>query len=201
MITLRVREKGHLIEIPGMAAFRTPADIDVSRIGIRKVIGHLQVNGITQYQIVAINDKGDKEVYSEKDFVPQKKKKKVVVDPYKKQIETRFDKLENMILTLLSREKKGNEDINKEQITEKLDQLEELSKKILSKEPERIIYKDTKGQTWEKHEDEEEARFIPSIDIDDLKLKKSSVKTLKQDQKEEIDNAAYSLSELLGGKK
>lgn len=195
MITLRVRERGHLIEIPGLAPFRTPADIDVSKVGIRKVIGHLKVNGITKYEIVAIDDKGDKEVYNQEDFTPKKKKKKKV-DPYKKQIESRFDKLEKMIMSLLSREKKGNEDLNKEQITEKLEQLEELSKKILDKEVGKIIYKDTK----EKHKDKE-ARFIPNVDIEDLKLKKSSVKSLKQDQKEEIDDAADSLSEVLGGKK
>lgn len=198
MITLRVRERGHLIEIPGIAPFRTPADIDVSRIGIRKVIGHLQVNGITQYEIVAVNKKGDKEVYNEKDFAPKKKKKKV--DPYKKQIESRFDKLESMIVTLLTREKKGNEDLNKEQITEKLEHLERISKEILDKQADDkvIIYKDSKGHKKVK---EEEERFIPNVDIADLKLKKSSVKSLKQDQKEEIDNAVDSLSELLGGKK
>lgn len=197
MITLRVREKGHLIEIPGVAPFRTPADIDVSRIEIRKVIGHLKVCGITDYQIVAVDKKGNKETYNQEDFTPKKKKKKkAVVDPYKKQIESRFDKLEKMIMSLLTREKKGNEDLNKEQITEKLEQLERISKEILSKRPD-VIYKDSKGRKKVK----EEERFIPSIDIKDLKLKSSSVKSLKQDQKEDIDNAADSLSELLGGKK
>lgn len=194
MITLRVREKGHLIEIPGVTPFRTPADIDISRIEIRKVIGHLQVCGITDYQIVAVDKEGKKETYNQEDFVPKKKKKKV--DPYKKQIESRFDKLEKMIMTLLTREKKGNEDLNKEQITEKLEQLERISKEILSKRPD-VIYKDSKGRKKVK----EEERFIPNVDIKDLKLKSSSVKSLKQDQKEEIDNAADSLSELLGGKK
>ena len=62
-----------------------------------------------------------------------------------------------------------------------------------------VIYKDSKGHKKVKEEDEE--RFIPTIDVEDLKLKSSSVKSLKQDQKENIDNAADSLSELLGGKK
>lgn len=194
MITLRVKEKGHLIEIPGLAPFRTPADIDVSKIGIRKVIGHLQVNGITEYEIVAIGPKGDREVYNRHDFEPKKKKKKV--DPYKKEIESRFDKLENMILSLFTREKKRNDDLNKEQITETLDRLERMSEEILKeRKTVGVIYKESKRKV------DDEVAFIPKIDIEGLKLRSSSVKSLKQDQKEAIDDAADSLSNLLGGSK
>ncbi|MBY9000981.1 MAG: hypothetical protein KGD64_08715 [Candidatus Heimdallarchaeota archaeon] len=195
MITLRVKEKGHLLEIPGLAPFRTPADIDVSRIGIRNVIGHLQVNGITDYEIVAVSPQGDKEVYKQEDFEPEKKKKKV--DPYRKQIEGRFDKLEKMISMLFNREMKGKEESNKEQITEKLERLERISEEILKKHKvDGIIYGDVK-----KRVRDDEDSFIPEIDIDSLKLRSSSVKSVKQDQKEEIDDAADSLSKLLGGSK
>ena len=196
MITLRVMEKGHLIEIPGVAPFRTPADIDVSRIEIRTVIGHLQVCGISQYEIVAVNEKGHREVYREKDFAPEKKKKKKI-DPYRKQIESRFDKLEKMISMLFHREVKGNENSNKEQITEKLNQLERMSQEILKKQKGNgLIY-----QKIKERDGEDDIAFIPEVDIDSLKLKSSSVRSLKQDQKEEIDNAAKSLSKLLGGRK
>jgi hypothetical protein len=195
VITLRVKEKGHLLEIPGLAPFRTPADIDVSKIGIRNVIGHLQVNGITDYEIVAVSPQGDKEVYKQEDFEPEKKKKKV--DPYRKQIEGRFDKLEKMISMLFNREMKGKEESNKEQITEKLERLERISEEILKKHKvDGIIYGDVK-----KRVRDDEDSFIPEIDIDSLKLRSSSVKSVKQDQKEEIDDAADSLSKLLGGSK
>ena len=197
MITLRVKEKGHLLEIPGLAPFRTPADIDVSRIGIRNVIGHLQVNGITDYELVAISPQGDKEVYKQEDFEPEKKKKKKKVDPYRKQIEGRFDKLEKMISMLFNREMKGKEDSNKEQITEKLERLERISQEILKNHKVNgIIYGDVK-----KRDEDIEDSFIPEIDIDSLKLRSSSVKSVKQDQKDEIDDAADSLSKLLGGSK
>lgn len=197
MITLKVKEKGHLLEIPGLAPFRTPANIDVSRIGIRNVIGHLQVNGITDYEIIAVSPQGDKEVYKQEDFEPEKKKTKKKVDPYRKQIEGRFDKLEKMISMLFNREMKGKEDSNKEQITEKLERLEKISEEILKNHKVKgIIYHDVK-----KRDEDVEDSFIPEIDIDSLKLRSSSVKSVKQDQKEEIDDAADSLSKLLGGSK
>lgn len=186
-----------MLEIPGLAPFRTPADIDVSRIGIRKVIGHLQVNGIIDYEIIAVSPQGDKEVYNQEDFAPEKKKKKKKIDPYRKQIEGRFDKLEKMISMLFNREMKGKEDSNKEQITEKLERLERISQEILKKHKfNGIIYGDVK-----KRDEDVEDSFIPEIDIDSLKLRSSSVKSVKQDQKEEIVNAADSLSKLLGGSK
>jgi len=198
MITLKIREKGHLVEIPGIAPFRTPADIDISKIEIRKVIGHLQVCGITDYEITAVSPKGDTEIYNQEDFSPKKKKKKVI-DPFKKEIESRFDRLENMLMSLFTREKKGNDEKNKEQITEKLDRLERLSEKLL-KSKSNVVYRDFKEKIIDE-EDDEQLAFIPDIDISDLKLKSSSVKSVKQDQMDELNDVANSLSELLGGKK
>jgi len=197
MITLKIREKGHLVEIPGIAPFRTPADVDISKIEIRKVIGHLQVCGITDYEITAVSPKGDTEIYNQEDFSPKKKKKKVV-DPFKKEIESRFDRLENILMSLFNREKKRNDEENKEQITEKLDRLEKLSEKLL-KSKGNVIHRDVNEKPID--EDDENLAFIPDIDISDLKLKSSSVKSIKQNQMDELDDVANSLSELLGGKK
>jgi hypothetical protein len=58
-----------------------------------------------------------------------------------------------------------------------------------------VIYKESKRKV------DDEVAFIPKIDIEGLKLRSSSVKSLKQDQKEAIDDAADSLSNLLGGSK
>jgi len=199
MINLIIKEKGHLVEIPGIAPFRTPANVDISKIDIRKVIGHLKINGIENYKVVAEDQAGLKEVYTADDFSTKKEKKKIKDDPYKKEIDSRFNKLEKMISMLLDRET-GNENKNKEQITEKLNQLEKLSKELLKRKPEKVIYKDTKEQTWEKDEDEEVARFIPDVDISDMKLKSSSVETVKE-EKEGLDDAVDALSKFLGGKK
>lgn len=196
MIKLVIKEKGHLVEIPGLAPFRTPATIDISRVGIRKVIGHLKVNGIGNYKVVAEDQAGLKEVYTEKDFNVKPKKKP---DPYKKEIDQRFNKLEGMIAQLLEKETR-NDNKKEEQITEKLDQLEQLSKELLKREPKTVIYKDTKGQTWEKDEDEEVARFIPEADISDLKIKSSSVQSVTE-EKEGLEDSADALSKVLGRKK
>jgi hypothetical protein len=198
MITLIVRETGHLVEIPGLAPFRTPAKVDISKIDIRKVIGHLKINGIKNYKVVAEDQKGATEVYTEKDF-STKTKKKPKDDQFKKEIDNRFNKLEGMLVKLLQKETR-NDDENKEQITEKLNELEQLSKEILKKEPEKVIYKDTKGQTWEKDEDEEVARFIPEVDIDNMKLTSTPVESVKE-EKEGLEDNVDALSKVLGGKK
>lgn len=197
MINLIIKEKGHLIEIPGIKPFRTPATIDISRVDIRKVIAHLKIKGIKNYRVVAEDQAGLKEVYTDKDFTTKKKKKKV--DPYKQTIDTRFNKIESMLTQLLQKETR-NDNENKEQITEKLNELEQLSKELLKRKPEKVIYTDTKGQTWEKDEDEEVARFIPEVDIGNMKIKSSSVKSVKE-EKEGLDDAADALSKFLGGKK
>jgi hypothetical protein len=194
VITLLIKEKGYLIEIPGLAPFRTPANVDISRVDIRLVIGHLKVNGVQNYKIIAEDQKGATEVYTAKDFSTVSKKKKV--DPYKKEIDSRFNKLEKMLSELLEKETR-NDSKKEEQITEKLNELEQLSKEILKKKPEKVIYKDTKGQTWEKDEDEEVARFIPEVEIENMKLTSTPVKSVKQ-EKEELVEKADALSEFLG---
>lgn len=199
MINLIIKEKGHLIDIPGLAPFRTPANVDISRIDIRKVIGHLKVNGIQNYRVVAEDQKGATiKVYTAKDFSTKKKKKKAV-DPNKNEYESRFNKLEKMLSMLLEKETR-NDNKNKEQITEKLDQLEQLSKELLRRKPEKVIYRDNKGQTLEKDEDEDVVRFIPEADISGMKIKSSSIKSVKE-EKEGLDDAADALSKFLGGKK
>lgn len=196
MIVLHIREKGQLIELPGLAPFRTPAKIDISTIDIRKVIGHLKVNGIKNYKVIAEDKKGKKEVYTAKDFSTDQKKKKS--DLYKKEINDRFNKLEKMLSLLLEKEDR-NDNRNEEQITEKLNRLEKLSKEILKREPKTVTTKDkVSGQKWD--DDEEVSRFIPEVDIEDMELKSSSVKSVKEEKKELKDNAD-ALSKFLGGKK
>jgi hypothetical protein len=196
MIILYIKEKGQLIELPGMAPFRTPAKIDISKIDIRKVIGHLKVNGIKNYKVIAEDKKGSKEIYTAKDFDVKSKKKKA--DPHKKEIYERFNRLESMIEALIKKEAR-NDNKKEEQITEKLNELEKLSKEILKREPKTITTKDkVVGQKWD--DDEEVTRFIPEVDIENMELKSSSVKSVKEEKKELEDNVD-ALSKFLGRKK
>jgi len=179
MLVLRIEEKGRVIEFPGLSLFRTPADIDISKVDIEKLIIYLKSNGIKKYKIIDLKNK--------------EKIKKKKSDPY----ESRFSRIEKMLSMLLQKETR-NEDENKEQITEKLDQLEKLSKELLKREPKTVIIKD---KVSKKKEDEDEfERFIPEVDIGNMKLTSSSVESLKGD-KGETDNAADALSKILGGKK
>ena len=75
MLTLRIKSRGQVVQIPGSAPFRTPATIDVSNMKIRNLIGYLRVSGIEDYEIVATSDKGIVEVYKKSDFELPKKKK------------------------------------------------------------------------------------------------------------------------------
>jgi hypothetical protein len=68
MILLKIKTPGHLISIPGLPIFRTPAEVDVSKIDIRVVHMYLVTAGIDEYEIVAETKKGGKEVYKRDDF-------------------------------------------------------------------------------------------------------------------------------------
>ncbi len=199
MIKLNIKERGHLIEIPGIPSFRTPATIDISKGDIRSIVGYLKVCDIRDYEIIASNDSG-KEVYSSKDFsttetrVVEKRKK-----PQKKNkaLEKRMDKLEKMIQSLHDKSD-GDSGKNEEQTT---NQMEQFQKNVLDA----IKGISTGGQNVteterkSKHniiDDEEPAPFIPDIDTEGMKLKsQGDHKTIKKE--EGSDDTADALSKLL----
>ena len=75
MITLKLKiaDRGLIVEIPGIAPVRTPADIDISKIDINLVVAHLRKAGINNYKIVSVIGDGTEKVVS----IPQVLKKKV----------------------------------------------------------------------------------------------------------------------------
>lgn len=192
MITLNVKEKGYMIHIPGVAPFRTPAKIDVSHVKIQMVISSLYSAGVTDYEIVAKEDKKEV-IYTQDDF--ELPKKGSGPDPGLDKIDERFNKIEG-ILKQLIKKSQSEKPPSQEQITNKLNALEKLSKQILEKEiVKEIVYTSSKdGSKTPVIEELDDELFIPSIDIDDMELKGSVSE--KIGELDDVEEAADILSRL-----
>ena len=188
MITLKIKEAGHTIAIPGLRVTRSPVNLDISKLDIRVVSMYLKTSGIEKYEIVAENPQGEKETYTHKDFDVIKK-----VEPKQDEVTDKIKKLEGMMEILLSRELDKSPS-NKEQINNKLDNLEKLFKsgvQVVDKSPARREI--LKG---DEPEIEELDAFIPEVDTSDMKLSSDNIKTVKQDD-EGLEDAADALSGLI----
>ena len=189
MITLKIKQAGHTIAIPGLPVFRSPVEVDISKLDIRVVAMYLKTDGITDYQIVAEKDK-QREVYTRKDFEVLDKQKLVKKDAA---FDRRFNRLEKMLEILLTKET-GNMSSDKEQIIKKIENLE---KKISTINISNITSKLTKNKTKKNEDSEiEELSFIPDIDVSDLRMSKSeNVREIKQDN--DFEESADLLAGLL----
>jgi hypothetical protein len=178
MIVLRVKEKGHLISIPGMNPVRSPVEVDISKFNMDLIVTKLRSQGIKNYEITEKDDDPIKKV--------EKKEKDVVDKSYKQEINKRFNGLEKMIYELVEN-KYGNIDENKEQITDKLDLLESLTRDLLTKQRDVIL---TEKLLEKEPEIEEMDRFIPEVNTKGMILKGSNTKTtIQQDDidQDEVD--------------
>jgi len=195
MIILKILQKGLYVEIPGTLPTRTPAEIDISKCNLSMVDMYLRKSGISNYQILS-------SVVDE----PIKLKPPIMKDSSIDQqvINKRFSNLEKMLAQLVENQL-VNKPKNSEQITDKLNKLEELSNKILKKKPEvvnqvvRVSNKKANGKRFEDEPEIEEltSKFIPEIDITNMKMKGGAKKTIKQD-KVDIDDSADLLSRIMG---
>jgi len=192
MLTLRIKSRGQVIQMPGSAPFRTPATIDVSNMRIRNLIGYLRSAGIEDYEVVATSDKGVVEVYKKTDFeLPKKKKETNQTKAYQKAINNRFNRLENLIGKLFEKPTSKDDSKKEQNIDEKLDRIEKLLEEASTKE---VVY--TKFVDKEADEIEElEHAFIPEVDVSDMKLSSSGAKLLDQDS-DELEDTANLLSGL-----
>lgn len=181
MITLKIHEPGHTIAIPGLKVFRTPADIDISKLDIRVVSMYLKTSGIEKYEIVA-ESKESKEIYTKQDFD--------VVEKKPSNDNSRIDRIEKMLEVLVTKQV-SNLTPEKEQINNKLDKLEKL---IANQSKKTVIVPSKRGESIEPEIEELEA-FIPEVDVSDMKIK-SDVKKVKQDD-DGLEDAADLLSGLI----
>jgi len=194
MITLRIKKKGHFIDIPGMPPFRTPVEANISHISISLVVSALKSQGVTKFEIIS-DTVGKERVLTQKDFIT---KKKDIKEYEKENYKDRFNKLEFLMNKLL-RKQASETPLNKEQITNRLNSIERLLKK---KESVRIIRvtkdQDENGKIEKEPKVEElEDTFIPNIDLEGFEIKgEASQKSIKQD-KLDIDDSADLLSRII----
>ncbi len=185
MITLKIKTPGHTIAIPGLSAFRSPVEVDISKLDVRVVAMYLKTSGIEKYEIVA-ETKHQKEVYTKKDFEVKKTKKST---KSKEDWQKRFNRLESMLENLLTAPR--NERKSEEQIINKLDKLEN----ILSNVSPSTRLPDSDGNI-KNSEKEDVYSFIPDVDIEDMKVQSSdNIKRVKQD--EGIEDSADILAGLM----
>ena len=197
MITLNIKEPGHLIDIAGMKPFRTPARVDISKGDVRTIVGYLKVCNITDYEIVASNQ-GITEVYEPKDFEGQKTRVVEKIKPKDKtnqKLIKRINRLEEAIKEM--KEKPVGDSPKKEEQT--TNQTELLQAQILDAIKNLNVGggSNEKGSKGKKERDVDEPEpFIPDIDIEGMKLKgQGDHKTVKKEKGS--DDAADALSKLL----
>jgi hypothetical protein len=191
MITLKIKEAGHIVAIPGLQVVRSPVIMDISKLDIRVVYMYLKTSGIEKYEIIAETSQGLKKNYTQEDFDVFEKQKP---DSKQKDLHKKFAKLEKMMKILLSRET-GNTIPDKEQINNKLDRLEKLFKdgiQFVDKTPARR--KILKG---DEPEIEELNSFIPEVDISDMKLSSDNIKKVKKDEDDGLETSVDMLSDLM----
>lgn len=190
MLILKIKEKGFYLDIPGAHPTRTPAEIDITRCNLSVVKVYLTKYGIKNYQIYTKDN-------------PQKEKNEPKIDgviissPSKednKDMEDRFSRLERVVNKLVEKEL-GNEESKKEQITDKLNVLENLVRESISQNRREKVIEKIKSKEPEIEELNE--KFIPDIDISNMKMKGGSKEKVKQD-KVDIDDNVDLLSRIMG---
>ena len=185
-LKLIIREKGRFVRLPGMPEFRTPAKVNVSRIKLSILIQTLHSYGIDNYELISKDHNGYTK-YTQEDFKLPDKKEDI-------KIGSRLDRLEGLLLKLLSKER-GQKDSSSEQITNRLGSIERILKK-----GSQIIYKESSyGSPIVEELDDQ---YIPEINVSDMQISGKTTTVVEKKSKDDIDDAADLLSSLTknGGK-
>jgi len=169
---LIIKERGHVLEIPGFSTIRTPCRINVDSMDLQILISHLKKIGVSNYQIEENHEVGElvkrrpiltkvarviKAIKNEPEIIIQRVDDvgtKIEIDKMSKKI----DDLQNMITQLMGVPKHmlGKDD----------------NTKPYKKQPSMPIPKNVyKSQVVEELGDED---FIPEISFDDMDYSKGS---------------------------
>jgi len=170
MKKLIIKDKGHFMDFPGIPAFRTPVDIDVTKIKIERILVELKKHGIDDYNLI---EDGEEIKMSENKVKKVVKKVKGFIEDTlnRKRFEQRMNKIESMLETLINRPAKN--------VT------------IISDGSEQPIIEDDLHEVGD---------FVPSININDMEIKGSALSSRKIESDEDFEETADALSELLKGK-
>lgn len=180
---LIINSNGLFISIPGIPPFRTPAKVDITKVGEKIVRAELRKNGITNYKITP----SEEEPKSIPLQINKQEKSNTSIEDIKKSI----DNMMILLQSVLDKEPK-----KVEQSTEKIESL--LNEFLLSgkKVEKEFATAETKRRS---KIDESVDDFIPEINIDKMSLKGgSSEKVIKSDRN--ILKNAESLKSLKGDK-
>ena len=187
-IKLIIREKGRYVEIPGLAAFRSPATLNVTKVKLSVLIQALHSCGINNYELISEDEKGNKRTLGKDPItvLPEKQK-----DP---EIGNRLDRMEDLLLKLISNGT-GQKVASSEQITNRLANIERVLKK-----GSKVVY--TEQSKGNPVVEELEDQYIPSIDISEMQISGNTSDVVEKTLKKDVDDAADMLSSLTknGGK-
>lgn len=191
MLKLKIKDRGLVINLPGMAPFRTPAEVNISKLPLNTLVHKLRAESVNEYEIISTIGK-QRVVYKKAEL--EKKKKKIQEELDKGQIKSlnkRFNKLEKLILKAINSSPTERSDSGEdmEQIKNKLDRLEKLVE-----EKELIRY--TTSESYKKGDEPvvEDDLFIPDVDVGGMKIKSSEHITIEKEG--DVDEAADLLSEI-----
>lgn len=169
--------------VPGIPSFRTPVEIDVTKINIPILIQSLHSCGVEDYEIKTVSKTGVIKELSESIDIPKKKKDNSKIDK-------RLDRLEDLLLSLVSK-KSSQRSNSSEQIKNRLVKIESMIKsgRSSNKDISPII-------------EEMDEQYIPSIDVSNMQITGKTTEVIDKKSNQDIDNAVDLLSNLTknGGK-
>ena len=162
MVKLLIKTKGMFINIPGLVPFRTPVEVDITKVNINMVISELKKNGIEKYKILS-DDNISLERTINKMTVKNKSIRNNIIEIYKN------DNSSEILESVKSQQKA-------------LTKIEVLLEKFLNSDIltskttfERKRIENEIGFTKPKKKfDDSVDDFIPAINLDNIKLKGTS---------------------------
>ena len=175
---LIIKERGHVLNIPGFSTLRTPCKINVDTMDLKILVSHLRQIGVSNYTIEENHDLNDdfkkrpiltkvarviKAIKDEPDIIIKRVDDigtKIELDKMSKKI----DQLQSMLEQVLSLNK-GNLNVKSDRV---LKSYVDDTKKQLSMPIPKNVYK---NQVVEELDDMD---FIPEITFDDMDFSKGS---------------------------
>lgn len=145
MLKLIIKTKGLFINIPGVSPFRTPAEIDITKLNLNIITSELKKNGIARWKIIS----GETEI----------------IEPHPKKVKDTTSTTENIIN--IDKQDEVLDKLNK--IEKRLNDFLNGDKFVLATVNNTI--NDNKQIKTKKVKEDEVDDFIPSINLNNLTLK------------------------------
>jgi len=134
MIKLIINKPGLFLDIPGLASFRTPVEIDITKLDANLIISILKRNGITDYNIISCEKEIKKQTVKNitKNNKEETNNSQIIGDEILTKIENINENMVNRIEKLLRNFL--NNDIIKEETNQKINKKEETNNKEIEEE-------------------------------------------------------------------